>query len=146
MSRSTRLVVLPLVAAVVGIAVGAIVMGLVLLPVRELPSAGSSWGDVGRFLVGVFLAVVTGVLVWVVGLARAARRLFDAGLRLGVVTIAVAAVFVVVVLAPVAVPAALANAVGPGMWLGPPLALTIPSLVFVLWDRHHALTGAAPSP
>ena len=121
---------------------GAILMGLVLLLVRVLPRDGGSWADLGLLVLGMFLAVVTGVVVWVAGLARAARRLFDAGRRLGAVIAAVAAVFVLAlawsVLAGVlddgaGLPRAASGALAS---LGVLLALAVPSVVFRLWDRR----------
>lgn len=141
MSRAARLVVLPLAAAAAGIVAGAIVMGIVLLVVRGLPHDGGSWADLGLVVLGMFLAVAVGVAVWVAGLASAARRLFDAGRRLGVVILAVGAVFVLAlawtVLAGLlddgaGLPRATSNSLST---LGVLLAIATPSVVFRLWGR-----------
>lgn len=139
MSRRARLVLAPLAGAAAGIVVGASVMGLVVLLVRVFPR--DSWADLGLVVVGILLAVAAGVAVWVGGLLWAARRLFDAGRRLGVVIPAVAAVFVLL-LAVAALASALDDVAGlPRVvsvslaWLGVLVVLTTPSVVFVLRDR-----------
>jgi hypothetical protein len=146
MSRRTRLVLAPLAGAAAGVVAGAVVMGLVLVLVRVLPRDSDSWADLGLLVVGMFLAVAVGVLLWVGGLVWAARRLFDVGRRLGTVMLAVSAVFVMVLAV-----SALAGLLDDGaglpraasgalMWLGVVAVLATPSVVFVLRDRRRAVS------
>lgn len=145
MSRRTKLVLAPLAGAVAGIAVAAVVMGVALLLVRVAPRDGDSWADLGLVVVGMFLAVAAGVVVWVIGLAWAARRLFDAGRRLGTVMLAVVAAGVVALAVGMlagllddgaGLPPAVSGAL---MWLGALVVLATPSVMFLLRGRGESL-------
>lgn len=142
MSRPTRLVVLPLAAAVAGIVGGAIAIGLVQLAVGLLAQDGGTWTDFGLLVGGMFLAVAAGVVIWVAALGWASRRLFNAGRRLGPVILAVGAVFVLAFVWGVLIGAledeadltrAASNILSA---VGALLVLAIPSAAFVLWDRQ----------
>lgn len=137
MSRRTRLVLAPLAVAVAGVVVAAVVIGVVLLMVRVFPPDPAGWRDLGLIVVGMFVAVAVGVVVWVAGLAWAARRVFEPGRRLGVVIATVTVVFVLVVVAALAAGRTLEV---PVIWFVVPVVLVVPSVVFPLWDRRRAVS------
>jgi len=85
MSRGRQLVLRPLLAALLGLVAALAVMGAALLLLQVMPESDQPWGDLGQIFLGILLAGVAGVVVWVVGLVRAARHLFAPGRRLGVV-------------------------------------------------------------
>jgi hypothetical protein len=144
-SRPRRLVVLPLLALAVGVAVGALILGAALLIARAVGTDADTWTALGIVVLGVFLGVGTGVLGWIVGLTLAARTLFPTKRRLGVLVWSAVIVFTL---------AATANwiaALDDGAGL-PPWATVLrwavvgatvltPSVVFSLWD-HGMLPGA----
>ncbi|MEJ7771536.1 MAG: hypothetical protein WKF51_06515 [Geodermatophilaceae bacterium] len=68
-----------------GLVAALAVMGAALLLLQVMPESDQPWGDLGQIFLGILLAGVAGVVVWVVGLVRAARHLFASGRRLGVV-------------------------------------------------------------
>lgn len=146
MSRPTRLVVLPLVALAVALVLGGLVVGGALLLLRF----GGSDADSGAWLVvaGLFLGVAIGVLAWLVGLARAAQRLFPPGRRLGVVTWCAASVFALTV-AVGGLTSTFDDDSGPPGWAAAfgwvvvAAATATPSVVFRLWDRRN---GDADAP
>ena len=74
MSRGRQLVLRPLLAALLGLVAALAVMGAALLLLQVMPESDQPWGDLGQILLGILLAGVAGVVVWVVGLVRAARR------------------------------------------------------------------------
>ena len=149
MSRTCRLVLLPLVAMVVAIVVG-ILVGILVLRVGgsadQVPDDRDSWADLGRAVLSIVLGVVVGVLVWIAGLVRSSRRLFRRGERLGVVILSVTAAFALTVLVNViagalddgaGLPSGLSDVL---IWLGVAVVGLGPSAVFRLWD---ARAGAA---
>lgn len=71
--------------AMLGLVAALAVMGAALLLLQVMPESDQPWGDLGQIFLGILLAGVAGVVVWVVGLVRAARHLFASGRRLGVV-------------------------------------------------------------
>ena len=137
MSRRTRLVLAPLAGAAAGVVVAAVVIGVVLLMVRVFPPDPDGWRDLGLIVVGMFVAVAVGVLVWVGGLAWAARRVFEPGRRLGAVIATVTVVFVLVLVAALAAARTLEV---PVIWFVVPAVLVVPSVVFPLWDRRRAVS------
>lgn len=80
MTRPVALLLHPLLAAVGGAAVAA-ALSLGLVAWIDATPDPEPWADLGRFLVGLALAALAGLVVWVALLARAARRLFPAGRR-----------------------------------------------------------------
>lgn len=141
MTRARLLWLLPLRAAGIGVLVGALVVGAVLLAIRLAPPDPASFRDLGYAVGGVVLGVVVAVAVWLGGLVRAAIRLFERPRRLGVLLAAVAAVFVLAVIAGL-VGGQLEGA-GLPQWAGVVLTgvavvalVGAPSLAFVAWDRR----------
>ncbi|CAN5621209.1 hypothetical protein BH24ACT15_BH24ACT15_04000 [soil metagenome] len=82
MARGRQLVLWPLLAAALGVATAMLASGAALLFLQVIPESDEPWGDLGRIFLSILFAVIAGVVVWVVGLARAARRLFAPGRRL----------------------------------------------------------------
>ncbi|MDQ3476817.1 MAG: hypothetical protein M3492_10920 [Actinomycetota bacterium] len=85
MRRGRQLLLRPLLAALLGVVAATLVIGAALLLLQVSPESDEPWGELGQIFLGVLLAGVVGVVVWVAGLARAARHLFAPGRRLGVV-------------------------------------------------------------
>lgn len=142
MSRTRRVILLPLVAAAVGILVGAVIMAVVLALVDQVPRDRDTFADLGLIVVGVFLAVIVGIGVWVAGLARAATALFDRGRRLGVLMASVLVVFALAV-GIGAVAGWTEDAADLPRWAALTLSgasvailVAVPSVVFRWWDRR----------
>lgn len=149
MRRRRQLIFWPLVAALLGVVAAALVLGAALLLLRVTPASDEPWGDLGRIFLGILLAVVVGVVVWVAGLARAARRLFAPGRRLAAgiwSTLAILATIVVLTLAGVLVDSdRLGDGVGRVlMGCGFALLLVVPSCIFLLWDRRPGTRPPQP--
>lgn len=151
MTRERLLWLLPLRAAVLGALAGAAVVGVVLVLIRLSRPDPASFADLGYAVAGLVLGVAVAVGVWLGGLVRAAVRLFERGSRLGVLTAAVAAVFVLAIGASLA-SAQLAQAALPP-WASVTLTvvtvavvLAAPSVVFALWPRarRRAPDGSVP--
>lgn len=79
MARGRQLVLWPLLAAALGVATAMLASGAALLFLQVIPESDEPWGDLGRIFLSILFAVIAGVVVWVVGLARAACRLFAPG-------------------------------------------------------------------
>jgi hypothetical protein len=129
---------------VAGLAVG----WLTALAMLQTVDPQATFGDLAAYVVGLLVGVGVAVLVWLVGLARAARRLFAPGRRLGVLAASAGATFLVAVAAG-AVASGLADTPTPGdvgslvsavAVLAVPLA---PVAVFLLWDRRTPATSDA---
>ena len=141
MSRGRQLVLWPLVAALLGVLAATLIMGAVLLLVQAMPESDQPWGELGQIFLGILLTVVIGVVVWVGGLARAARRLFAPGRRLGVCTWSALAILGIAVV--LAVVGGLVDSDGLGdevgrvlLGCGFVLMLAAPSGILALWDRQ----------
>ena len=141
MRSGRQLVLRPLLAALLGVVAATLVIGAALLLLQVSPESDEPWGELGQIFLGVLLAGVVGVVVWVAGLARAARHLFAPGRRLGVVlwsTFAILTLAVALGVAGGAVDAdRLGDEVGRGL-LGGGFVLMVaaPSGIFRLWDRR----------
>ncbi|MDQ3055457.1 MAG: hypothetical protein M3R66_17095 [Actinomycetota bacterium] len=147
MSRGRQLVLRPLLAALLGLVAALAVMGAALLLLQVMPESDQPWGDLGQIFLGILLAGVAGVVVWVVGLVRAARHLFAPGRRLGVViwsAFAILSVAVVLAIVGGLVDSdRLGDEVGRGLLgCGLVLILAAPCGIFRLWDRRP---GTRPS-
>ena len=142
MSRTRRLVLMPLLAVAVGVLVGGAVVGLAILLAGRTDTDRDTFADLGVLVMGLVLGVVVGVVVWLVVLSRAAVRLFPRGRRLMPVLWSAVAVFVLVLgwnaLSGAfddgaALPTQAADAL---LWVGMLVVLTAPSVVFLLHDRR----------
>lgn len=147
MRRGRQLVLRPLLAALLGLVAASLVIGAALLLLQVSPESDEPWGELGQIFLGVLLAGVVGVVVWVAGLGRAARHLFAPGRRLGVVIWSTFAILMVAVALGVAGGAVdadrLGDEVGRGLLgCGFVLMLAAPSVIFRLWDRRP---GSQPS-
>jgi len=147
MSRGRQLVLRPLLAALLGLVAALAVMGAALRLLQVMPQSDQPWGDLGQILLGILLAGVAGVVVWVVGLVRAARHLFASGRRLGVViwsAFAILSVAVVLAIVGGLVDSdRLGDELGRGLLgCGSVLILAAPCGMFRLWDRRP---GTRPS-
>lgn len=134
--RPWRVPAWPLLAAVVGAAVG-VGVGLAVAGVMRLTAdPGNTWADLGAIVTGMLVAATVGAAVWVAGLVVAAWRLFPPGRRLVPVVWSVAVTLVAAV-ALSSLGGALADAGGAGgVWSATTvLLLLLPSLVFWLWWR-----------
>ncbi len=148
MRRGRQLVLWPLLAALFGVVAAALVMSAALVLIQVTPESDEPWGDLGQIFLGLVLAVVIGVVVWVGGLARAARHLFAPGRRLGVGIWSALAILVVAtalgVVGGFVDSDRLGDEVGRGLLGGGfVLMLAAPSGIFHLWDRR---AGTRPSP
>ncbi len=148
MRRGRQLLLRPLLAALLGVVAATLVIGAALLLLQVSPESDEPWGELGQIFLGVLLAGVVGVVVWVAGLARAARHLFAPGRRLGVVlwsTFAILTLAVALGVAGGAVDAdRLGDEVGRGL-LGAGFVLMVaaPSGIFRLWDRRPRNSAVA---
>lgn len=147
MRRGLQLVLWPLLAALLGVLATALVMGAALLLVQVPPESDEPWGDLGQIFLGVLLAVLIGVVVWVAGLARAARHLFAPGRRLRVGIWSVLAILVVAVALGIVGGLVDSDRLGDGigrvlLGCGIVAMLAAPSGIFWLWDGQP---GTRPS-
>jgi H+/Cl- antiporter ClcA len=141
-----RPVLLPLLALVAGVVVGALILGAALLLARVIPTEPDSWATLGIVVMGLFLGVGCGVLAWLVGLVLVARSLFPKRRRLGVLVWSAGIVFALVVTVN-GITTVLDDGAGLPLWatalqwvlVG--AAVLTPSVVFYLWDRGR-LPGA----
>lgn len=140
MTRTRRLVLLPLLAVAAGVLVALVVGGLTLLLVGRMDTDRATMADLGVAVLGLVVAVGLGVAVWLGVLVRVAVRLFARGRRLAPVVWSAGSVFGLVIAW-----GALAGVVddgaasGPGealLWLAMLVVLAAPSVVFVVWDRR----------
>ncbi len=149
MRRRRQLVFWPLMAALLGVVAAALVVGATLLRLLVTPASDEPWGDLERLVWGLLLAVFVGVVVWVAGLARAARRLFAPGRRLAAgiwSTLAILATIVALTLV-----GTLVDSDRLGDWVGRALigcgfalVLVVPSCIFLLWDRRPGTRPPQP--
>lgn len=149
MRRRRQLVFWPLVAALLGVVAAALVLGVTLLLLRVTPASDEPWGDLERIFWGILVAVVLGVVLWIAGLARAARRLFATGRRLAAgiwSTLAILATIVALTLVGALVDSdRLGDGVGRAlMGCGFALLLVLPSCIFLLWDRRPGTRPTHP--
>lgn len=151
MSRTRRLVLMPLLAVGIGVLVGMVGLGVTLLLAGRVDTDRATMADLGVVVVGLVVSVGAGVVAWLVVLARASARLFPARRRLAPVVWSAAAVLGLTILWN-----ALAGQLGAGagpdpaaadalLWVGGLLVLAAPSAVFVLWDRRERM-GRRPGP
>lgn len=147
-----RLLLWPLAAALVGVVAGVAVGWLTALAILPTVDPQATFGDLGAYAMGAVVGVGVAVVVWLVGLARAARRLFVPGRRLGVVAASAGATFVAAVVAGGLANALADVALGDGLsslgaLAGLLLVVLAPSGVFLLWSGRAGTTaGSTPQP
>jgi riboflavin transporter FmnP len=141
-ARRRRLLLQPSLAAVLATAVGAAVGFAVYVVVAA--TADETFGDLAGVVTGLGVFAVVATVLWLVGLAWLARRMFTRGRRAVPVVLAFLAAAALAVVVNVAVNLPPATALPTwGLITALLPAATAPGLVFLLWDRRVAAATAS---
>ena len=135
-ARRRRVAVLPLLALLAAVVVGAVAGYVTAAVVTAVAPPREGFADLAAVVTGILAAWVVGAVGAIVGLVVVARRLFPPGRRAAVVLLGAVGTAAMVFLA-AAVQGSVSNtAADPALFLAIlVLALVTPSVVFSVWDR-----------